>query len=272
FIMTRGNEEILRQDARVFSEDDIIAASDELRRVSNLNATDVDQSIAELIEPIRNMWLRSQDRAPEENTTERPQAVMPRYRAVLPGAEGEESREPSIRDMHKNQVLANFVLLLGEDIEVQDDIESRHEFAGKLMIFDRTVPFRIAAKDFADNGKFKAALFDAGGCELVIHCGMDELRKAVSTLSKQNGSVRVRRLTTNFGWTDDKTMYLTPTIRVSASAVEELDKQCELRVDLGTETPACCLDLRLLKKDELLRVKRHVVEDLLTLHDSMVTH
>ncbi len=52
-ILKRGNDEVVRRDALVFSEDELIAASNELTSAGDLNAADVDQYLAELIEPIR---------------------------------------------------------------------------------------------------------------------------------------------------------------------------------------------------------------------------
>jgi hypothetical protein len=237
--MTRGGEEVFRRDARVFSEDDQVAANNEVTRTGGLNPADADQRIAELIEPIRGRWLRARDRRPDENVA----AAVPRYVAVLPNADGDGPREPSTRDFHSGRVLANFVLTLDEDVLVQDDVESWREFAGKLTTASDTSPFRITAADYADNGELKAALFAAGGCELVIHGGMDELRRAVSTVSKDAGGVRPRKLTTNFGWTADKKAYLTPSSRISAAGVEVLDEKAGVRVDLGSEIPASNLDM-----------------------------
>ena len=84
--------------------------------------------------------------------------------------------------------------------------------------------------------------------------------------------MQVRRLTTNFGWTADGMEYLTPSLEISQTGIRKVDAKAELRVDLGSETPACCLDLAIVEGSELLRVKRHIVEDLLTLSDRTVTH
>lgn len=267
-VLRKGDQEVLRVDARLFSTEDMVAASERITDVSKLNSADVDQVLAALIEPIRKRHLRDRDKVPPENDGMQEPGVLPPYTAVLSDPNG----QASMRDAVRNRVLTNFVLLLDEDIEVRDDVESGREFAGRLTLFGRTVPFRIKAKAFADNADFKAALFETGGCEVVIHCQMDELRRAVSTLSWQNGRVRRRALTTNFGWTADGTAYLTPSLRVTANGIEGLDDQAELRVDLGGETPACHLDLQKLEGEELLRVKRHVVQDLLALNERTVTH
>src|SRR5262245_24947681 len=78
FVLTRGEQEVLRRDARAFSEDDMIAVSNELTEAASLSQIDVDQYIAELIEPVRIRWLRSRER-PDENQAERPQGFPPRY-------------------------------------------------------------------------------------------------------------------------------------------------------------------------------------------------
>jgi hypothetical protein len=273
-ILNRRGKQVFRREVRVFSEDDMIAASNEMTEAGGLPQMQIDQMIAELIEPIRIKWLRSRDRRPDEKPAKGPQAQVPqevirRYVAVLPS--GDDQQEPCIGDLVNNRVLSNFVLTLTEDIEVRDDIESWREFAGTLTTTAGSSSFRIRAADFADNAKLKCALFAAGGCELVIHANMDELRRAISTISKDAGGVRKQTTTTNFGWTADKKAYLTPSLGISESGVELLEEAPDVRVDLGSETPACHLDMKKLDGDELLRVKRHIVEDLLRLTDSTVT-
>ncbi|MBM4072795.1 MAG: hypothetical protein FJ271_28290 [Planctomycetes bacterium] len=269
-VLKRDGEEVLRREARVFSEDDMIQASNAIVGVGTMSQTDVDQTLASLIEPIRIKWLRSQDQrengGPEQPTPDK----LPRYVAVTP-RDGQD-QEVGIRDLSNDRVLSNFALVLDEDIEVQDDIESWREFAGRLITGAGTSPFRITAKDFADNAKLKAALFAAGGCELVIHCSMDELRRAFSTLSKAAGQVRRRKLTTNFGWTPDGKTYLTPSVEISTAGIGRSGTDAGIQVDLAAETPARHLDLKLIRGDDLLRVKRHIVADLLPLNDRSVTH
>jgi hypothetical protein len=300
-VLTRDDEEVLRREARVFSEDDMIATSNEIVRVANLNPADADQALAELIEPIRIRWLRARDQQSVDNPStgsegpaaptgsvgpnapsesEGPQVAMPRYIAELPVAvgEGEGPPEPEgeegpqgfgIRDVVNDRVLTNFVLILEEDIEVQDDVQSWREFTGTLSAATGKAPFRIKATDYADNAKLKAALFSAGGCGLIIYCNMDELRRAISTIS---GNVSGRKLTTNFGWTADKRAYLSPDVIIRQDDIELLDQKAGLRVDLGAEVPACYLGLKKLEGDELVRLKRHIVSDLLALNDPIVTH
>ena len=292
-VLTRGDEELLRREARVFSEDDMIASSNDMVRVANLNPADADQALAELIEPIRIRWLRARDQRDERTGSqtpaesegsqtptgsEGPQVAMPRYVAELPVAVVEGPLEPEglempqgigIRDVVNDRVLTNFVLILEEDIAVQDDMQSWREFSGTLTSASGKSPFRIKAGDYADNAKLKAALFSAGGCGLIIYCNMDELRRAISTIS---GNVSGRKLTTNFGWTADKKAYLSPDVIIRQDGIEVLDDKADLRVDLGAEVPACYLGLKKLEEDELLGVKQHIVTDLLGLNDPLVTH
>ncbi len=271
--LKRNGEEILRRDARIFSEDDIIVTSNAMRDAGDLSLTDVEQGMAELIEPIRTKWLRGREQhQPEDKTAEGTQEASPRYLAVLPEAHGDQPRAVGVWDVVKNVLLANFIVTIDEDVEVQDDIDSRREFVGKVVTASGTSSFRITAVDFADNSKLKGALFAAGGCGLVIHCTMDELRRAISVLSLQQGNVRTRKTTTNFGWTKDRSAYQTPSLRISANKIEQLDHHAEVRVDLGAETPACHLDMKRLDGPELLCVKQHIVNDLLTLSDRSVTH
>jgi hypothetical protein len=66
--------------------------------------------------------------------------------------------------------------------------------------------------------------------------------------------------------------FLTPGLAVTGDGIRVLDGQARLRVDLASETPACHLDLKKLEEDELVRMKRHVVADLLALSGRTVTH
>jgi hypothetical protein len=90
-ILTNGESELLRRTARVFSTDDMVAVSNDIVRVGQLRSEDVDQYLAELVEPVRKRLLEAatgnDGGSPLEATSEQPQT--PRYVAVLPdGTEG----------------------------------------------------------------------------------------------------------------------------------------------------------------------------------------
>lgn len=170
--------------------------------------------------------------------------------------------------------ITNFSLVLDEEVRVEDEFDSKIEFRGKLRIYGKEREFKIDAAAYADNKKLREAITVAAGTDAVIDCGMDELRKAISMLSRDPGKPKVcHRLTKNFGWTADGGAYLVPAGKITAEGFTPVDDTSELRVDLGDEENARALDLVPAKTDsELRRVKKHVVEDLLTLHDPKVTY
>ena len=270
--LTREDQQVFQRVARLFSEDDVIQMSDEIVRVAGLNQVDVEQSLATRLMPMRIRVLRQRDGVAEGDPEPEQPPAPPRYVAELPSTTGDGPREAALRDVLTDRVLANFVLVLEEEVEVQDDFESFKEFVGSLTIGDRKLPFRIRARDFADGKKLWAAITETAGCSAVRYCGMDELSRAISTISPQAAQIRRRKLTTNLGWTVDSQSYLTPSLRISRAGIEVLDSAAEVRVDLGTETPGCHLDLKLLALAELVRVKRHIVEDLLALNIRVATH
>jgi|SRR5579884_1582073 len=206
--LNNGDEDVLSREVRLFSEDDMVAVSDEIVRQGKLDRADVDQNLAQIVQQERVRVLREREREGEGEEPGQPEAraEVPRYVAEFPDKDG--AGEAGIRDTADDSLLSNFVLVLDEDVEVKDDFEARRDFAGRLTIKSRTVPFRIPAKDYADNERFKAALFEAAGAELVIHCGLDRLRKAVSIISSRAGGMKRRTLTTNFGWNAERTAYL----------------------------------------------------------------
>jgi hypothetical protein len=180
-----------------------------------------------------------------------------------------------VYDIMKIELLTNFNVVLEEDVEVQDEWERRRVFRGKIRLFGREVPFELGARDFADDRKLRAAIQEAAGVQAVIHCKMERLREAISTLNWDPGRHQpVRRsITTDFGWTAAGDAFLVPGGRITARGFEPVTRQTELRVDLSGEERARHLDLGPpCGEEELRRVKRHLVEDLLQLHQPRVTY
>lgn len=212
--------------------------------------------------------------------------VPARWVAVGPGVRG-ASKDPAEWGIYDRKesgdggFLSNFTLMLDEDIAVLDDLEQQRVFQGRLAILGRTVPFRIDAEDFADNNKLKAAIFKAGGPEVQIYCRMDLLRSAISAISGGKNPIRRREITTSFGWHASNsnsaelgaaTAYLVPGGRITAKGFEPVDEASGLRVDLSEEEQARYLGLQPFNGDELLKVKRHLIDDLLPLHDRAITY
>jgi hypothetical protein len=181
----------------------------------------------------------------------------------------------AIYDCETGDYLTNFTLFFNEEVEVRDELESRKEFKGEVRHFGKTVPFQIKAGDYADNNKLKAAIIEAAGSGAIFYGKLDSVREAISSLNWQPGKHQPvsRTVTTDFGWTADGTKFLVPSGQITAEGYKPITDQTELRVDLEGEELARNLDLRPLKdQQELHRLKHHIVDDLLKLHDQRVTH
>ncbi|HEV3261334.1 MAG TPA: hypothetical protein VG013_31065, partial [Gemmataceae bacterium] len=184
---------------------------------------------------------------------------------------GDQPEAWGTRDMEKHELIANFSLVFDKDVERQDDFQSRRFFEGRLTLLGQEAPFRIAAEDFADNNKFKAALYAAGGPKLQVYCRIDLLRQAVSELTAQ-GQLARRTCTTNFGWAEGADAFLCPGGRVTASGFEPAGEGSEMRVDLEDEEQARHLDLRPVPPEALRALKQHIVNDLLRIHERRITY
>ena len=192
--------------------------------------------------------------------------ALSRYHDPADGSEpcyGIEDRESD------RSALTNFELLLEEDHTIEDEIEPHTVFVGHLHASSRKLPFRIRAEDYANDEKFRAALYSAAGSDIQIDCKMAELRNAVAVISP----TRLQRCsTTNFGWTEGNDAYLVPLGRITCNGFEEFGADAALRLDLGECQQATHLGMHPLPPSELTAVKRHIVEDLLLLHHRNVTH
>ena len=112
--------------------------------------------------------------------------------------------------------------------------------------------------------------------EVQIHCRMDMLRTAISAISSQGEPIQRREFTTNFGWNAQSNSvefnFLVPSGRITAKGFEPNDDLLSIRVDMGDEELARFLDMRSLDRNELQRVKKQIIDDLLPLHDRTVTY
>lgn len=180
-----------------------------------------------------------------------------------------------IADMKSGEYLSNFTLTIDREVEVRDEFEPRNDFVGRLKFFGKEFPFRISAADYSDNGKLRAAVTEVAGVGAVIHVKTDLFREAVSTLNWQPGLQQPARqvVTTDFGWTPDGTAFLVPGGHITADGFTPADDHQEVRVDFADEELARHLGSKpAASQEELLRVKRHLVDDLLELHDRRVTY
>ena len=179
----------------------------------------------------------------------------------------------AIFDTEKLTFLTNFNLTVQEEIEIHDQFERRKVFRCKLSIYGREVPLEIDAKDYADDKALRAIILETAGSQPMFYAKMAPIREAVSTLSWAGERRPARRVvTTDFGWTPSGDAYLVPGGRITAQGFEAACDQTACRVDLTGEELAQHLDLQApLSEEELRRVKRHIVQDLLRLHHRRIT-
>src|SRR5262249_35863985 len=139
-VLKRGERVALSRTVRLFSPDDIAGVGNELVRGWNLGQADGGQALAGCVQPGGGPVLAGRGGEGGGGGSEEPAETPPaRYVAVFPGRDGAGPLEAGMRDVVEGRVLSNFVLVLDEDIEVQDDIEAQRVFAGRLTIDGRQV-------------------------------------------------------------------------------------------------------------------------------------
>jgi PAS domain-containing protein len=162
--------------------------------------------------------------------------------------------------------ISNFVVQFERDIEVVDELDCERRFEGTIELEGICSPISITASDFASDTQLRAVIFACGGAKAQILTKPEELRVAISAISQPTK----QRITTRHGWNDSLDAYLFPGGKITATGLQE-ELQDGERVELGHEEKA--QHLRLLRPDDTLRqLKRHIVEDLLFLHDAKATH
>lgn len=178
-----------------------------------------------------------------------------------------------IYDLEMSDFLSNFTVTIHEEITVQDQFEQRKVFKGVVRLFGKDHPLEIDAQQFADNNQLKAAIIGVAGASAVIFGKMDALRQAISLLNHRPGIHQplTRTVTTDFGWNAEGTEFLVPSGRITVDGFLPVNDQTDTRVELNEEL-ARQLDLQpIADSSELRRVKQHIIDDLLHLHDRCVT-
>lgn len=204
-----------------------------------------------------------------EETEGRPDvvAVAPaEYKAVEDSADPERDGIYAITPDGPVQ-LANFTLHIDRDILLSDGGEARRSFEGPVILHGVASPFRIPAEDFGNGHRLIAAIYASAGAKAQVLCRPEVLVRAVSAISRPTR----RDLTTDFGWTKERDAYRSPSVRVDRDGIRPTGPDDAERVDLGDEQCARHLDLAVPAGGELEALKRHVVVDLLALHDRRVT-
>jgi hypothetical protein len=163
--------------------------------------------------------------------------------------------------------LSNAIVYIDRDITVKDGPAARRRFEGRVVRNGEVSDFGIDADDYPLGPRLAAAIFAAAGPKVQVFCRYEVLGRAISAISQP-----IRRVvTTDFGWTEPGDAYLTPSVRVDAGGVHPTADDDPVRVDLGDEQCARHLDLAVPREGELGDLKRHVLDDLLGLHERRVT-
>jgi hypothetical protein len=280
FQSAQDGEVVYERDVRGNDEADIGVLCEDLVKVTGKDLASVEQTVAEIVTAERSAWLGKKQRkvkaqeAAEDGQEDTECNRRNRYRADY-GDAGHGSDGPGsegILDVERERLLTNFVLLIEEDIEVQDDIETQRLFKGWLIHRGKRVPFQITAKDYSDNNKLRAAIYTAGGPDLVVTARMEELRMAISSISGVTKPIAKCEVTTNYGWTKDADAFLVPGRTITSRGRLQDEKGSQLHVDLAGEELAKNLRMIQLDGKELIEVKKHIVEDLLACQDRRVTY
>lgn len=165
--------------------------------------------------------------------------------------------------------LTNFVVRVLQETVVVGAEETGRKIKLELRWARGRRRFWIGSDDFSSLGSLKQALVREGGTALVFHGSVSKLQQAITALRDPDSPVSHE--TRDFGWTVDGTAYLTPSGRITAFG-HEAAKYAGIRVVLPDGGPQAGLDLQPLGEKDLATAKKHVVEDLLRLHDREVTY
>jgi hypothetical protein len=219
-----------------------------------IEAADLESDLLEIIDEM----------ADAENDPEPPAAVD--YLVVE--HESDPDRNGIYRVESKGPIqLCNAIIYIDRDITVKDGPESRRRFEGRGILHGKVSDFRIDAEDFGNGNRLAAAIFEAAGAKVQILCKYESLSRAISAISEPT----YKTVTTDFGWSESGDAYLSPSVRVDADGIHPTGADDLVRVDLSDEQCARHLDLALPAAGELDELKKHVVDDLLKLHDRQVT-
>lgn len=162
--------------------------------------------------------------------------------------------------------LTNFVLAIDEEVTVADEAAPERRMVGRVVMGGVERPLTVTTAEYASNEGLKAAVYGSFGVAAQVFCRPDDLRNAVAAVSTPTATT----VTTNFGWTADASAFLVPSGGITAAGFRAAEPGDPVRLDLADEEHTRHLDLRPLPADELARVKAHIRDDLLHVHDPAV--
>lgn len=165
--------------------------------------------------------------------------------------------------------LSNFVATIEEE-RILGDVDEQdvtRRLRGKIQLHGETSSFDISTEQFSE--QLRRAVIDAAGSRAEFLGSIDEIRTAIS----RNSHPTTRRYLTSPGWTADFARYLVPGGYVDLDGYHEAVEGDDVpAIDLAGHEKARWLGLRRLEPDELSRVKRHILDDLVGINDRDVVY
>ncbi len=164
--------------------------------------------------------------------------------------------------------LTNFVAAIGEerilgDVDEHEAVTRR--LRGTIQVHGETSRFDISTEQYSE--QLLRAFIDAAGSRVEFLGSINEVRNAIS----RNSQPVARRYLTSPGWTADFARFLVPGGFVDADGYHDAVQGDGVpAIDLSGQEKARWLGLRNLDPDELRRVKRHILDDLMGINDRNV--
>ena len=183
------------------------------------------------------------------------------YQKVAPKRtkEGSMKKSPDI-------TISNFIVKLNKELTYDDGIDQNKIFEGSILSNDIggfPIPFRISAKHYANEKDFREALYNTLGAKIYI----ENDRKLKEAVYKFTNTEKISVLKI-FGYNNDKTVYLSPSVKVTRDGVFD---NSDTIVHLDGER-AEVLDLSLISDLDFENLKIHIRDELLNVLEWHVTH
>jgi hypothetical protein len=190
------------------------------------------------------------------------------YAAIVDEDDPEATGFYAVGEKHQ-QRLTNLVMRIEEELIIGDVDEEREDkprrFRGTINVAGQTSRFDITSKQFAED--LRSAIFEAAGSRVQLLGSIDLIRTAIS----RNSDAVVRDVLTSPGWNADFSRYLFPGGFVDRDGCHPTAEGDGVPViDLSRHEKARWLGLRPLDAEELRRVKRHILDDLMLINDREV--
>ena len=165
-----------------------------------------------------------------------------------------------------DMIVSNFIVTWDKEYTYDDGIETTKFFEGHILsddIVGNKIPFKVESKEFADDRSLAKEIYKAMGAQVFI----DNYKKLKEAIFKHTNTEKIDVLKI-FGYNENKTKYLTPSVLVDAEGIHDNSKTL---VHLSGET-AEVLDLSIIDNDKFELLKVHIKDELLNVLEWHVTH